>query len=405
MTTTIIITICVLLLMGYIFDITASKTKIPSVVLLLILGWGVRQATTVLGFDIPDLQPALPILGTIGLILIVLEGALELKLDRSKVKLISKSFFLAFVPLVLFSIGLAYMFNYYAHIPLKIGLANAITLSIISSAIAIPSVNNFVDHQREFITYESSFSDIIGFIFFNFIVLNETINMQAFTNFFLNLGIIFLVSILATIALSFLLSKIRHHVKFVPIILLIVLIYSIAKIFHLPSLILILFFGLFLANTAKLKRFELFSRFNIDSLTHEVNRFRELTTEAAFLIRALFFLLFGYLINTAELLNVNTLYWSIGITVALFIVRAIHLLIVRLPLMPLLFIAPRGLITILLFLSIPFEQQISLVNNSLIIQIIVMTSLVMMFGLMRTKKQNKEMPLDFNNKPDKEFED
>jgi hypothetical protein len=38
-------------------------------------------------FDInlPDLTATLPVLGTIGLILIVLEGSLELELNRSKV--------------------------------------------------------------------------------------------------------------------------------------------------------------------------------------------------------------------------------------------------------------------------------------------------------------------------------
>jgi hypothetical protein len=40
--------------------------------------------------------------------------------------------------------------------------------------------------------------------------------------------------------LSFLLNKIQHHIKFVPIVLLIILIYEISKIFHLPALIFIL---------------------------------------------------------------------------------------------------------------------------------------------------------------------
>jgi hypothetical protein len=38
----------------------------------------------------------------------------------------------------------------------------------------------------------------------------------------------------------FLLNKIQHHIKFVPIVLLIILIYEISKIFHLPALIFIL---------------------------------------------------------------------------------------------------------------------------------------------------------------------
>lgn len=54
MTTTIIITFCVLLLIAYVFDLTSSKTKIPSVILLLLLGWTVRQLTVLLGIHPPD---------------------------------------------------------------------------------------------------------------------------------------------------------------------------------------------------------------------------------------------------------------------------------------------------------------------------------------------------------------
>ena len=72
---TIIITFCILLLVAYLFDLTSSKTKIPSVILLLLLGWGVRQITDLLFIDLPDFSYVLPILGTIGLILIVLDGS------------------------------------------------------------------------------------------------------------------------------------------------------------------------------------------------------------------------------------------------------------------------------------------------------------------------------------------
>ncbi len=63
MTTTIIITICTLLLLAYIFDITSAKTKIPSVILLLVLGWIVRQGVDFFELRVPNLTSILPILG------------------------------------------------------------------------------------------------------------------------------------------------------------------------------------------------------------------------------------------------------------------------------------------------------------------------------------------------------
>jgi hypothetical protein len=47
------------------------------------LGWIVKQTAVFWGINLPDLKPLLPILGTVGLILIVLEGGLELELNRN----------------------------------------------------------------------------------------------------------------------------------------------------------------------------------------------------------------------------------------------------------------------------------------------------------------------------------
>ena len=388
MTTTIIITFCVLLLIAYVFDLTSSKTKIPSVILLLLLGWAVKQITLLLDIHLPDFSPILPVLGTVGLILIVLEGSLELELNKSKFGLISKSFFGALVPMIALAFLLAFAFRYFGHFGLKDSLTNAIPFCVISSAIAIPSVRNLSSHNKEFVIYESSLSDILGVLLFNFLALNVTIDRFSFGNFALQLLIITVVSIIATIGLSFLLSKIEHHIKFVPIILLIVLIYAVSKIYHLPGLIFILLFGLSIGNLDELKRFKWIEKFKPDELNKEVNKFKELTIEAAFLIRALFFLLFGYLIETSEVLNADTFIWALAIVFFVFAFRFIQLKLSKIPLKPLLFVAPRGLITILLFLSIEPTNTISLVNKALIIQVIILTALLMMFGLMVNKPQN-----------------
>lgn len=389
MTTTIIITFCVLLLIAYVFDLTSSKTKIPSVILLLLLGWAVRQITVLLNIHLPDFSPILPVLGTVGLILIVLEGSLELELNKSKFGLIRKSFLGALVPMIALAFLLAFAFRYFGHFGLKDSLTNAIPFCVISSAIAIPSVRNLSSHNKEFVIYESSLSDILGVLLFNFLALNETIDRFSFGNFALQLLIITVVSFIATIGLSFLLSKIEHHIKFVPIILLVVLIYAVSKIYHLPGLIFILLFGLSIGNLDEFKRFKWIEKFKPDELNKEVNKFKELTIEAAFLIRALFFLLFGYLIETSEVLNADTMIWALSIVFFIFALRLIQLKLSKLPLQPLLFVAPRGLITILLFLSIEPTHTISFVNKSLIIQVIILTALIMMFGLMANKPQNK----------------
>lgn len=391
MTTEIIITICALLLISYIFDLTSAKTKVPSVILLLILGFGVRQISEFIGIQIPDLTPLLPILGTIGLILIVLEGSLELDFNKSKTPLIKKSFFVAFFPLLTLAFILAYLFQYYEIASFKVTLTNAIPLCIISSSIAIPSAKSLTPFNKEFIIYESSLSDIIGVLFFNFVALNESFGLATFGQFGIEIIIITVVSFIATIALAFLLSKIDHQIKFAPIIIIVILIYAISKIYHLPGLIFILFFGLFLGNLNELKRFKWIEKLKPHDLNKEVHKFKELTIEGTFLVRVTFFLLFGYLIQTNEILNPDTFIWAVGIVVAIFALRAVQLLISRVPLSPLLFIAPRGLITILLFLSIDPTQSISLVNKSLIIQVILLSAFIMMIGLLTNKTEPEKV--------------
>lgn len=386
----IIITICTLLLIAYVFSITSPKTKIPSVILLLLLGWIVRQLSGLFELNIPELTPLLPILGTIGLILIVLEGALELEMNKSKTPIIKRSFFIALVPILLLGFVLAYLFQYLGEVSFRVGLLNAIPLCVISSAIAIPSVKNLNTENREFAVYESTLSDILGVLFFNFIALNAVIDLAAFWHFGVQLVIMMVVSLVATMGLSLLLSRIDHHIKHTPIILLVILIYAVSEIYHLPALIFIIIFGLFIGNFDQLKRFKWVQKLEATALDDEVDKFKEITIEAAFVIRALFFLLFGYLIETHEILNTDTLLWAIGIVVLIFGIRAIQLKLYGIRLSPLLFIAPRGLITILLFFTIPAAANIPLMNKSLVMQVIVLTALMMMIGLMTNKKEDEQ---------------
>lgn len=388
MTTEIIITVCILLLLAYLFDLSAKFTKIPSVILLLLLGWLVRQASILINIQIPNLNPLLPIFGTIGLILIVLEGALELDYDRSKLPIIKKSFIVALLPMLLLAFAIAYAFHAIGGYDFKHCLVNAIPLTVISSAIAIPSASNLPASQKEFVIYETSLSDILGVVFFNFIALNPNINSGAFGAFLLELLAILIISFVATAGLALLLGKINHHIKFGPIIIMVLLIYGISKVYHLPGLIFILLFGLFLGNLDEFRRYPIIERLHPEKLKKEVHLFKEITVEAAFLVRALFFILFGFLMETDEILNPETFVWSVGIVAAIFLSRALVLRLTKIEIFPLLFLAPRGLITILLFYSISAEQQIPLVNKSMIIQVILLGALAMMLGMMMNGKKS-----------------
>jgi len=386
MTTSIIIAVCILMLIAYLFDLSTAKTKIPSVILLLLLGWAMRQGCYLLGVETPDFASLLPVIGNIGLLLIVLEGSLELEFDRSKIPLVKKSFYSSIIPIILLTLILTALFSYYGNNDWRASLLSSIPLCVISSAIAIPTVRYFDKSSREFVVYESSFSDIIGVLFFNFIIYNEVIDVFSFLDFGKEILVMLVLSFVFTILLAYLLNKIENHVKFTPMIIIIIMIYFISKYLHLPGLLFILILGLFLGNLERLDSVKWIDKLKPELLHDEAMRLKEIVIEATFLVRAFFFLLFGFLLETKEILNLQTLPWSLSIFGLIVLIRFMVLKILKIPISPVGFIAPRGLITILLFLSLPASQTIDIVNKSLIVQVIIFSSLFMMIGAMKKPK-------------------
>ena len=82
----IIIVASLVIILSFLFNVIAKKTKIPSVLMLILLGLVIQQ--TIWHPDISSkdsqLMLGLEILGNIGLIFIVLEAALDLKLKKKK---------------------------------------------------------------------------------------------------------------------------------------------------------------------------------------------------------------------------------------------------------------------------------------------------------------------------------
>ncbi len=397
MTTALIISLCVLVLVAYAFDLSSKHTKIPTVIILLIMGYAIHFAVDFFAIKIPNLNQLLPFVGIIGLILIVLEAGLDLELNKSKKRMVAKSFLSALLPLICLFLIIGFAINYFSGASIMHSFINAIPFCIISSAIAIPSVQNLSDDKKEFVVYESSMSDIIGVVLFNFFLANETFGVGSFLVFIGQIILMLLISLVASIGLAFVIKKIDHHVKFIPIMVMIILIYEISKVYNLPALLFILIFGLFLNNLDELQHFSFIKKLEPKRLNVEVHRFAKLIGEVAFLVRTIFFLLFGYTITSESLLNIETLPFALGIIGIIIFIRFIQLRISKTAISPLLFIAPRGLITIMLFISIPMAKKVSLVNDSLLIQVIILSALVMMFGLL-FGKNNKEILIPKKNK-------
>jgi NhaP-type Na+/H+ or K+/H+ antiporter len=282
---------------------------------------------------------------------------------------------------------IAYVFREYYDITWQQALLYAVPLSVVSSAIAIPSAGTLDEAKREFIVYESTFSDILGIIFFNYLSTEHTSGLASAVTFGSDMLLIIIISVLSTLVLVVLLHYVKYHVKFFLAFAVIVLVYSLAKFLHLPSLMVVLFFGLALNNFQHLRRW-IPERFASPDRLIEISRELKLVTaETAFIIRTFFFLLFGFSVDV-------TLLWKQEVLIAGLVIVAITVLLrfiflryfLKVTSAPITLIAPRGLITVILFYSIPENMRIEAFSEGILFIVIFATGIMMTIGLIIHRK-------------------
>ena len=379
----VIILLSCIVILSYLFNLVSRITKVPSVLLLIATGIGIKYLSKYYGYVEQDVAKLVKILGAIGLIMIVLEAALDLVLTRSKLKLIRDSMLSATFVFIISAFGIACLLHLWLGEPFHIALLYAVPMSIISSAIVIPSTRHLPEMKKEFIIYESSFSDILGILVFNYLLMDNVMSYRSFGIFAGNIGIAIVISAVASLVLIYMLTRITVNLKFFLIFAILALVYSAGDMIQIPSLLIILVFGLLLNNSSLLFRGRFKKLATPEYMTDILNLMRSITGETSFLIRTFFFILFGYTINLELLIIPQVILLGSLIVSILFIVRFLYLrFILRANLLPELFLIPRGLVTILLFYSIPAEKAMSSFNIGVLFFVVVATSLIMMLGLM-----------------------
>ena len=388
-----ILGVSILVILSYFFDVISKKIKVPSVLLLLGTGIFLNNLSKNFGFQLPNLQPTVNVLGLVGLLLIVLEAALDLKLTKDKKSLIIKAFTTALLILIgtsfaiaylIYSMGLTHDF-YTAYI-------NALPLSVVSSAIVIPSVHFLDEEKKEFLIYESTFSDILGILAFDIALMIPGSQGHIFAKVGGGLILTVLVSLIAGYLLIFLFQKIRTKIKFFLFLSILTALFILGKIMHLSSLILILIFGLMLENFKIFFRGKFAVFFKQDRIEEVREQFKLITFETAFLIRTFFFVLFGMTIDINGIFYENVMIIGTFILLLTFLVRYLNLKVFfrGKSLFPEVFMAPRGLITILLFYKIPEIYKIPYFSKEVISFVILGSAVLMTLGLWFSKKTTTE---------------
>jgi cell volume regulation protein A len=352
MTNSAILAASVLLLFAYLVDIVGRRWKLPSVVLLIATGIVLRQIAESTGLHLRWVDPIVPVIGTLGLILIVLEGALDLSVSRERLGLIWTSLASTMLGFTATLAAFAALFHFALEFDVAVALLAAIPFAVISSAVAIPAARGLAEQPREFVTYESSLSDIVGVLVF-YAWQNSNGSLETFTFDLLGGGGISLVAAAAAaLVLFYFINQLEGHVRFLPLIAGLICLYAIGKEVHLSPLIMVLGCGLLINNPHLITWHKQLRALRSERYKQTLGEFKGLVAELTFAMKSFFFLLLGYWTNVSQMVSLPA--WMVAIA-GIAIIYGSRIVILKLlrqqAAARLLWIAPRGLITVLLFLS------------------------------------------------------
>ena len=393
----IIVSLSVCIVLSYFFSEISKRTNVPSVLMLIVAGVGLGQFLSLYpGYQV-DFFPYLKILGTVGLIMIVLEGALDLELSKEKRGLIEKATYLAILGIAGSILCISPVLHYLLGMTVSASLLYATPLAVISSAIVIPSITHLKEFDKELLIYESCISDIIGIMVFNLLVtiLQSNEVGSSIGGFGIEVFLTILVSLLVGVGLVLLFKFLNAKVKLFFFISILILIYALGKMIHLSPLVLILTFGLILKNHQLVFRGPLKNLMTRMEFVKMEKDFHIISRETAFVLRTFFFIVFGLTIDLGSLVNLEVLIISLMAFVGILLVRILLLKWITKEASAVVeYVAPRGLITILLFYSIPNDLISEVFQPGIILWLVIITSIYMSYGLIRSG--NKAVARDTN---------
>ena len=213
-----------------------------------------------------------------------------------------------------------------------------------------------------------------------------------------NLALTVIFSVIISYILICIFQNIKGHVKLFLLISILLLLYAVGKMFHLSSLIIILIFGIILNNYKLFFKGVLGKLVDMERVEEVLDDMKVVTAETAFVVRTFFFILFGWSVSLISLLSFNVIGLGLLILFIIYLVRAIVLFVFNgKDIMPQLFLAPRGLITILLFFAIPKDLAVETDFQGVLLFVILVSCLVMSWSLMQQKKKLADEIIDSEN--------
>lgn len=384
----------IFLLLAFAIERIGRASGLPTVIAMVGLGLVAHPLLGSLQYTLKGLDIVVPIIGTIGLVLIVLEGALDIELKKDRLKMAKGA-------IAMSVFGLVSCVGIFGSIAVwLLGLswfqAALITLpfAMISSAIAIPSCHFLPPHGREFVVYESSISDILGVLVF-FALLNSDGTLGNIVQKLLGGGALsLLLAVICSVGLVLVLMRIEGHIRFIPLLAGLFGLYAVGELLHLSPLIMVLFFGLALNNPSLITRIRPLRGWTDKKYRPTLNEFKVLVKELTFAVRGFFFILLGYWTDLSDLASLHAWLAAILILGVVYLGRHLALKALQVDLASALtWIAPRGLITVLLYFSARKALDMpSFMSGTVVLVVLISAALVAIAQRIHVANEAGEKP-------------
>ncbi len=340
------------LLIAFAVERLDRASGLPAVIIMIGLGLLTQPVLQYLGVLVRGIGAIVPVAGAVALVLIVLEGALDIELKRERLRIALSAFTVVVLALVFYGAVFATLAVRLLGLTALQGALLATPLALISSSVAIPASRALDTQTREFVVYESSTSDILGVLAF-FALQDSGGTARGFLTALAGGGALsLLLAVACSVALVLVSTRETAHVRYIPLLAGLFALYAAGELLHLSPLIMVVLFGLMLNNRTALARIPGLTRVAGRISEQTVGEFKVLVQELTFAVRGFFFFLLGY---STHLTDLGSPHAWVAAAVILIVIYGARFAMLR-PFWrartaALTWIAPRGLITVVLYLD------------------------------------------------------
>ena len=313
----VLIAIALIILVGYLGLAIFRRTKIPEVLILMLIGILIARAGNLFSAaTIGTLRSFAPLFGSIALVVIMFNGSKKLKLDN-KFMTNWKGIALGILDTVLAAAALALLMHYVFNWPFVYGAIMGAILGETTSIVVMPLINriNIEEDMHDTLFMETAINSVLAILMFSILLIllnSQAVSIFSSASYILDyLGVSVLIGIAAGIIWIYVMSSVKIARDYLAAIAVAFLLYGFVDIFNGAAIISVLIFGMFIGNYNILA--------GIFKLNTKVRKKGEKSVENGFefIITTFFFVFMGMIV----VLSPRYLAYGVVITAVLLVLR------------------------------------------------------------------------------------